>query len=372
MPEVFRADQLAVPGIRQLAPYDPGLPIEEIERRYGIQNAVKLASNENPLGAPPAVVRVLQDRNHNIHRYPDGSGFELKQLIAARHDVNPDQVCLGNGSNDVLDMLARVFVSPGDSGVISKHAFIVYYLSLIYAHANIKVIDAADYGHDLVAMANAVDDNTSIIYIANPNNPTGTWSNATEMRNLLDNVPRRCIVVVDEAYAEYVTVSEYPDCASWLDDYPNLVVTRTFSKIFALAGLRIGYALSSPEISDLLNRARQPFNCNSLGLAAATVALQDSEHCDQSRKMNNEQMQVLCQGFADLELNTIDSVANFVCVELSVDAGNVHEKLLRRGVIVRPIAGYGMPNHLRVSVGIPEENERVLDEFHKLRNEGVI
>lgn len=368
----FDAHQLAVPGIRQLSPYDPGLPIEEIERRYNIKDAIKLASNENPLGAPSRTVQLVQDRCSEIHRYPDGAGHDLKKAIAARHGVEMDQICLGNGSNDVLDMLARVFVGPGQNGVISEHAFVVYYLALVYAHAEVKIIDAVDYGHDLAAMGDAVDANTGIIYIANPNNPTGTWSTESELKSLLNKVAQNCIVVVDEAYAEYVIEPDYPDCSTWLDDYPNLVVTRTFSKIFGMAGLRVGYSLSSPEISDLMNRVRQPFNCGSLGLAAAAEALNDHDHVERSRKMNLEQMNVLCEGFAELGLSTIDSVANFVCVDMEQPALPIHEQLLQRGVIVRPIGGYGMPNHLRVSVGIESENQRVLSEFERLRESGVI
>lgn len=368
----FDAHELAVPGIRRLSPYDPGLPIEEIERRYGIRNAVKVASNENPLGASPRAARLIQSRCSDIHRYPDGAGFELKQAIAARHSVGLEQICLGNGSNDVLDMLARTFVGPGQRGVISQHAFVVYYLSLVYVHAEIKIVDAVGYGHNLAAMADAVDANTRIVYIANPNNPTGTWSAEAELRSLLDTVAQSCIVVVDEAYAEYVAEREYPDCSTWLDQYPNLVVTRTFSKIFGLAGLRVGYSLSSPEIGDLLNRSRQPFNCGSLGLAAAAAALGDQDHVERSREMNLEQMEALCRGFAGLGLTTIDSVGNFVCVDLEQPADPVFEQLLQRGVIARPIGGYGMPNHLRVSVGIDSENRRVLAEFERLRESGVI
>ncbi len=371
MPESFDAYQLAAPGIRQLSPYDPGLPIEEIERRFNIKDAIKLASNENPLGPSERVVRLLRSRCGDIHRYPDGAGHELKCALAQRHNVDMNQITLGNGSNDVLDMLARVFVTSGQNGVISKHAFIVYYLSLVYVHAEIKIVEATDYQHDLAAMGEAVDTNTRILYIANPNNPTGTWSSDTQLRALLNKVPQSCIVVVDEAYAEYVTQVEYPDCTTWINEYPNLVVTRTFSKIFGLAGLRVGYALSSPEISDLLNRARQPFNCSSLALAGAVEALSDDAHLERSRKLNQEQMAHLCQGFAELGLTTIESVGNFVCVDMGMPAMPIHEKLLRRGIIVRPIGGYGLPNHLRVSVGIEPETHRVLAEFQRLKELGL-
>ncbi len=372
MPSRFDAYSLASAGIRGLSPYDPGLPIEELGRRFGIRDAVKLASNENPLGAPERAKRLIRKHRSELHRYPDGSGHELRKAIADRHDVDMNQICLGNGSNDVLDMLARVFVRPGQKGVISKHAFIVYYLSLVYVHAEIVSVEAAGFGHDLTAMADAVDEKTKILYVANPNNPTGTWSTATQLKNLLNRVPRSCIVVVDEAYAEYVRRPEYPNCTQWLGDHPNLVVTRTFSKIFGLAGLRVGYALSSPEIADLLNRVRQPFNCNSIGLAAAAAALQDEAHCKMSRNMNDEQMSLLCQGFKALGLSTIESIGNFVCVDLGTSAAPIYETLLRRGMICRPVGGYGMPDHLRISVGLESENRRLLTEFQRLKEEGAL
>ena len=337
-----------------------------------ISDAIKLASNENPLGPPPAVSEYLRSAATDLHRYPDGSGFELKWALAERHEVGFDQICLGNGSNDVLDMVARVFVSEGDVGIISEHAFIVYYLSLAYVHAKIKIVKAKEYGHDVGAMVRAVDERTRIVYFANPNNPTGTWSSAEELRSLLDEVPSSVIVVIDEAYAEYVAESDYPDCISWLSEYPNLVVTRTFSKIYALAGLRIGYSVSSPEISNLMNRVRQPFNCNSLAMSSALVALGDRNHCEKSARLNCEQMRTLRQGFSEMGFETIDSVANFLCVDMKIPAMDSYRKLLERGVIVRPIGGYGMPNHLRVSVGTASENSRLLDTFNSLKNQGLI
>ncbi len=366
MSSAFDAQQLAVAGIRQLSPYDPGLPIEELERRFNIRDVVKLASNENPLGASARVQQLIRTYLPDIHRYPDGSGYELKSAIADRHGVEMNQICLGNGSNDVLDLLARVFVGPGQKGVISEFSFVVYRLALIYVHAQIVTVDAAGFGHDLEALAKAVDADTRILYIANPNNPTGTWSTATELRLLLDRVPRSCIVVVDEAYAEYVEQPDYPDCTCWLNDYPNLVVTRTFSKIFGLAGLRVGYALSSPQICGLLNRARQPFNCNSLALHAAVEALHDEAHCERSRRMNSDQRSVLRRGFDALGLASIESVGNFISVDMGASAAPIHEQLLRRGIICRPIDNYGLPNHLRISIGLPAENSRLLTELERL------
>ena len=359
-------------GLRGLKPYDPGKPLEDLEREYGISDAIKLASNENALGASPKVIDLLKRECMNLHRYPDGAGYALKQVLASRHNVGVDQICLGNGSNDVLDMLARVFVNPGQNGVISQHAFIVYYLSLVYVQAEIRVVEAKDYGHDVESMTEAVDENTAIVYIANPNNPTGTWSRANELCKLLSHVPQSVIVVIDEAYAEYVDKPEYPDCTQWLTEYPNLVVTRTFSKIFGLAGLRIGYSVASPQINDLMNRVRQPFNCNSLGMAAAIVALEDAEHSERSRQLNLVQLQFLRRGFAELGLDVIESVGNFVCVDLGQPAMPVYELLLRSGVITRPIGGYGLPNHLRISVGTKAENIRVINAFEQLRESAAI
>lgn len=359
-------------GLRGLTPYDPGKSIDELEREHGVRDAVKVASNENPLGASPKVIKLLASEIAGLHRYPDGAGYALKKALAARHNVGTDQICLGNGSNEVLDMLARVFISPGQNGIISRHAFIVYFLSLIYAQAEVRVVEAKQYGHDVEAMTDAVDEKTAIVYLANPNNPTGTWSRAAELRRMLNRVPQSVIVVVDEAYAEYVDEPDYPDCTQWLSDYPNLVVTRTFSKIFGLAGLRIGYSIASAKVNDLLNRLRQPFNCNTMGMAAAITALEDEEHTERSRQLNFEQLRFLRKGFAELELEVIESVGNFLCVDLGRPAMPTYELLLRSGVIARPIGGYEMPHHLRISVGTEDENTRVLGAFERLRDSAII
>jgi len=368
----FSPYDLVSSGLSRLRPYDPGKPLEELEREYGISDAVKVASNENPLGASPRVVNLIKNRVNGMHRYPDGSGYDLKKELAVRHHVGTDQICLGNGSNDVLDLLARVFVKPGQVGVISRHAFIVYYLSLVYTHAEIRVVEARNYGHDVEAMTKAVDENTAIMFFANPNNPTGTWLRERELRRMLSRVPPEVIVVIDEAYAEYIKEPQYPDCTQWLPDYPNLVVTRTFSKIFGLAGLRIGYSVSSPEINDLMNRVRQPFNCSSLAMAAAIAALEDEEHTERSRQLNREQMQYLSNGFSQLQFETIESVGNFLCVDMNRPAMPAYEYLLRCGVITRPIGGYEMPNYLRVSVGTEAENARVIQAFERLKDSAVI
>lgn len=361
----FNPLDLAVPGIASLSPYQPGMSNEELERKYGLSHSIKLASNENPLGPSETVTEFLRKGNLNLELYPDGNGTVLKDAIAELHNVNPEQITLGNGSNDVLDLVVRAFVRSGDSGVISKYAFIVYYLSLVYAQAEIRVVNDDNFGHDLTAMQQAVDETTKIILIANPNNPTGTWSNFKGILNLLNSVPKNVIVVIDEAYAEYIDTAGYESCIPYLNDYPNLVVTRTFSKIYGLAGLRVGYSLSSPEIADLMNRVRHPFNVNNLAIQAAVIAIKDTEHVERSRQMNNEQMLFLKREYQNLGLNVIDSIGNFITVEFPGVAGDLFEYLLRRGIILRPLGPYQMPEFLRISVGTPEQNEQLLDACHE-------
>lgn len=356
----------ALPGIGTLAPYSPGMPLEELERRYRVTDSIKLASNENPLGPSPKAVAAIKGEVADTALYPDGNGWRLKEALAQRHGVRPEQLTLGNGSNEVLELVVRTFVGAGEAGVISQYCFVVYFLALKCVQAEVRVVDSKNFGHDLEAMARQVDDRTRVVFVANPNNPTGTWSRADEVRRLLDRVAGRAIVVIDEAYAEYVDEPDYPDCASWLDQYPNLVVTRTFSKIFGLAGLRVGYAISSEGIADLLNRVRAPFNVNSLALAAARVSLEDHEHVRKSRELNSRELARLSAEFNAMGFETIESVANFVSVDMGRDANGDYEAMLRSGVIVRPLASYRMPNHLRVTVGTERQNDRLLSAFRSL------
>jgi histidinol-phosphate aminotransferase len=356
----FDAIKLAVPGVRGLQPYVPGKPIEELERDYGVRNVIKLASNENPLGPSPKALEAAKAALTEIARYPDGGGFALKRALATKLGVLPEQVTLGNGSNDILEFAARAFVTAQDEVLFSQHAFAVYPIVTQAVGARAVEVPARNWGHDLAAMRAAITARTRLVFIANPNNPTGTWLPRDALREFLDNVPENLIVVVDEAYFEYVEESAYPDSIAWLARYPNLVCARTFSKIYGLAGLRVGYGISSPTVADLLNRVRQPFNVNSIAQAAALAALDDPAHLAKTRRLNTEGMQQLVQGFGQMGLSYIPSVGNFVCVEVG-EAGQVYEKLLRAGVIVRPIANYGMPRHLRVTVGRADENRRFLD-----------
>jgi histidinol-phosphate aminotransferase len=356
------AEQLAVAGVRKLTPYQPGKPIAELERELGVSNIIKLASNENPLGPSPLALDALRREVDALHLYPDGGGFELKAALSARLGVRPSQITLGNGSNDVLELAARAFLSPETAAVFSEHAFAVYPIATQAVGARAKVAPAHDgsrgprYGHDLDAMAALVDADTRLVFIANPNNPTGTYLRREELRGFLARLPGSVLAVVDEAYFEYVSVPDYPDALAWLGDFPNLIVTRTFSKAHGLAGLRVGYAVSSAEIADLLNRVRQPFNVNSLGLAAAAAALSDAGHLGRTVALNRAGLAELSSAFEARSLAYIPSVGNFITVDVGRPAAPVYEALLREGVIVRPVANYGLPNHLRVTVGTAEQN----------------
>jgi histidinol-phosphate aminotransferase len=351
---------IAAPGIAGLKPYVPGKPVSELERELGITGSIKLASNENPLGPSPRAVAAAQAALAELARYPDGGGFELRRALAERHGVDMACVTLGNGSNDVLDMVARAFLHPCVETVMAEHCFAVYPISAQAVGATIRVAPARDRGHDLDAMRALVNEHTRVVWVANPNNPTGTWLPRQPLRAFLGGLPAHVIAVVDEAYVEYVDAPDYPDASQWLAELPNLVVTRTFSKAYGLAALRVGYALSSPAIADLLNRVRQPFNVNSVALAAAHAALGDQEHIRRGVELNRQGMAQLVAGLGTLGLGYIPSVGNFLAIDLGRPAAPIDQALLREGVITRPIANYGLPNHLRVTVGLPEENARFL------------
>ncbi|MFI8374086.1 histidinol-phosphate transaminase [Pseudomonas helleri] len=359
---------LAQPGVQQLSPYVPGKPVDELARELDIDPAtiVKLASNENPLGASPRALAAIRDELAELTRYPDGNGFALKSLLSSQCGVQLDQVMLGNGSNDILELVARAYLAPGLNAVFSEHAFAVYPIVTQAVGADAHVVPAREWGHDLPAMLKAIDSNTRVVFIANPNNPTGTWFDANALNEFLQDVPERVLVVLDEAYIEYAEGSELPDGLEFLSAYPNLLVSRTFSKAYGLAALRVGYALSSAVVADVLNRVRQPFNVNSLALAAACAALQDTEYLAESRRLNDAGMHQLQEGFRELGLSWIPSRGNFIALDLGQLAAPVYQGLLREGVIVRPVANYGMPNHLRVTIGLPVENTRLLEALAKV------
>ena len=361
--------QLVANGVRDLRPYQPGKPVEELERELGISEIIKLASNENPRGASPRVENTLRDCANDLARYPDGSGFRLKTQLSAQLNVLPSQLTLGNGSNDVLDIITRCFVESRQGVVISEHAFAVYGLAAKSVDANLAIVPAIQFGHDLEAMREAINLDTRIVFIANPNNPTGTYVSQGKVEAFLSDLPDHVITVLDEAYFEYVRpfgVNDYPDGVALLTRFPNLIVTRTFSKAYGLAALRVGYAIATPEITEILNRVRPPFNVNSMGLAAAETALSDSDFISQCVTENAEQLFQLNQALVDLGLTTIPSVANFICVQVGSSASKIYELMLTEGVIVRPVGNYGLPEHLRITVGLPSENQKVIATLRKI------
>jgi len=354
---------LAQPGVQKLSPYVPGKPVEELAREFGLRpdDIVKLASNENPLGPSPMAIAAIESVLPDMTRYPDGNGFALKQALADRLAVSPSMITLGNGSNDILELITRAFVGPQHEVVFSEHAFAVYPIVTQAVGARAVVVPAKDWGHDLDAMADAITADTRLVFVANPNNPTGTWIERAELERFLARVPEQVIVVLDEAYTEYVETTDVPNGLDYLDRYPNLLVSRTFSKAYGLAALRVGYGICQPGIADAMNRVRQPFNVNSLAQAAAVATLSDDAYLAESRRINREGMAQLEAGFAALKLRWIPSRGNFIAVDVGRDAAPVFQALLRQGVIIRPVANYGMPNHLRVSIGLAEENQRFLD-----------
>ncbi len=352
--------EIAVPGVTNLKPYVPGKPISELERELGIKDSVKLASNENPLGCSERAKAAIQAELAHVGLYPDGGGVELRTALAAKHNIAPNRITLGNGSNDVLDMIARVFLAPGYESLFSQYAFAVYPISSQAVGATLNIVPAKDYGHDLEGMLNRVGEKTRVVWIANPNNPTGTWLNSEELEGFIAAVPSSVIVVVDEAYIEYVDEPDYPDASLWLDKYPNLIVTRTFSKSYGLASLRVGYGLAHADVTDLLNRVRQPFNVNSMALAAAKAALEDQAFIQRSVEMNRVGMAQMISAFETMGLDYIPSVGNFITVNVGRPAAEVDQGLLRAGCITRPVANYGLPNHLRITIGTESENSRVL------------
>ena len=348
--------------VRSIAPYQPGKPISELAREMGLEerNIIKLASNENPRGIGPRTRAAIDAALGDIARYPDGNGFELKQALAKRYHVDMGSIVLGNGSNDVLELMALAFLGPGRAAVFSQHCFAVYPLATQARGARSIVVPAKNFGHDLDAMAKAIDDETYVAWVANPNNPTGTFARLEEIEAFLRRVPERVLVVLDEAYNEYLPAELRGDTVKLLKRHPNLVITRTFSKAYGLAGLRVGYALAHNSVADVMNRVRQPFNVNSIALTAAAAALDDMEFVARSYAENLQGLRSLEEGARKLGLDYIPSYGNFLTIKVG-KATDVYKRLLRRGVIVRPVGGgYQLPEHLRVTIGTAQENERFL------------
>lgn len=350
--------------IRSLIPYAPGKPIEEVEREYGIEGSVKLASNENPLGPSPRAVKALQERLPQLHLYPDGDCFYLKQGLAAKFGVSPERLIFGNGSNELIELAVRTFLQPGDEAVMAHQAFVIYRLVAQAAGGSCKIVPLKDFSHDLEAMARAITPKTRLLFLANPNNPTGTIYRKKEWERFLERVNPEVLLIVDEAYFEYVGDADYPDSLAYHRGRAILTL-RTFSKIYGLAGLRIGYGIGAKEIIDLMHRVRQPFNVNAAAQWAALAALDDHEHVKRSLEINREGMSYLTKEIASLGLEQIPSQANFILIRVGNGQG-VFDQLLRRGVIVRPMGGYDLPKYIRVTIGTMEENSRFINELRDI------
>ena len=355
--------------IRTLAPYPPGKPIEELEREYGILGSIKLASNENPLGPSPKALAAITEALGNLHRYPDGNCFYLKRAVAKKLGVSPDALIFGNGSNEVIELAVRTFMQRGDEAVMADQAFIVYRLVMQAAGCVGRIVPLRHFTHDLEAIAEAVTPATRMVFLANPNNPTGTIFFRRQWEDFLAALPPQVIVVMDEAYFEFVEDREYPDSLAARRPDRLLITLRTFSKIYGLAGLRVGFGVANPELVDLMNRVRQPFNVGNLAQVAALAALDDEEHVRRTKECNRKGMQFLRQEFERLGLDFVPSWANFLLVHVG-NGARIYEALLRQGVIVRPMGVYGFPEHVRISVGTPEENARLIMALEKILPRG--
>lgn len=363
-----RFQELAAPGVQSLQPYLPGKPVEELERELGISGSIKLASNENPLGPGEKALQAIQQCYRDINYYPDGSAYKLGEKLAARYNIAPACLTFGNGSNDVLELIARAFLAPGQSAVYSQYAFAVYPIVVQATGAKANVATAYDdahstmpLGHDPDALIDSIDETTRVVFIANPNNPTGTWMDVNTLEAMLGRIPPNVIVVLDLAYLEYMDDDLKPDINHLLETYENVIITCTFSKVYALAGLRIGYGISHPDVADLLNRVRQPFNTNMIAQAAALAALDDEDHLLRSIRLNNEGKAFLQRELDKLGLSYLPSMGNFLAVNLGQPAAPVYDALLKQGIIVRPVANYRMPNYLRITVGTADQNNRLIE-----------
>lgn len=356
---------LAPSYIRAIAPYQPGKPIAELERELGISGIVKLASNENPLGCSPHATAAMHEAIKTIALYPDGNGFELKDALNKRYGIGHERIVLGNGSNDMLELAARAFLTVGDRAVYAQHAFAVYPLAIQAVGATGICVPAVDYGHDLNAMLKAaVENKARLVFVANPNNPTGTFLEAQALLEFMRALPQDVLVVLDEAYNEYLPEACRYDSVGWLKEFPNLIVSRTFSKAYGLAGLRVGYAFCNAQVADMMNRVRQPFNVNSVAQAAAVAALEDEDFVRRTHELNLRGMAQIVEGLSRLGLDYIPSCGNFISFRIG-DGMKMYRRLLELGVIVRPVASYEMPEYLRVSIGTEQENEKFLSALQQ-------
>jgi histidinol-phosphate aminotransferase len=355
-------------GILNTKPYSPGKPVSAVKRELGLTDIVKLASNENPEGPMPEVVKAVQKAAINLNRYPDASCHELTVALSNKLNVSPDSIILGNGSNEIIDMFIRALVSPGENVVYPYPSFIVYPLTTaVHFECGKKVMLDSNDKHDLVAMAEAVDENTKMVIVCNPNNPTGTYNSANQFQTFMEAIPEKVIVLVDEAYFEYVTADDYPDVASMLISFPNIVIARTFSKIYSLAGLRVGYAFGHPDLIRELHKTREPFNVNSLAQVAAITCLDLDQEVSDRALRNKEWIADLEQDLTNLGLEVTPSQTNFLLVRCSRNATELQQELLKMGVIVRPMSAFGLGDGaIRISVGLPEENKKCIDALKQI------
>lgn len=347
-------------GVRELTPYQPGKPIEELQRELGITSPIKLASNENPLGPSPLAIEATQAALLQAHIYPDGGCYELKNALAAFLNLEPDQITVGNGSENILELIIKAYIHQNNHAVISQYAFLTIPLLLQSYGSRTTVVPAKNWGHDIDAMIAAINDQTRLLFLVNPNNPTGTYTPKNDFQRLMESVPEHVLVVVDEAYADYIDCDDYPNTIPYLNKYPNLIITRTFSKVYGLAALRLGYAISSEDIADILNRARLPFNVNTIATKAACAAILDQSHVRNSIALNRRGLEQVASRLKQLKHTYIPSICNFISIDVG-NSGKIYQKLLTQGIIVRPLAAYGMHQHIRVTIGTEEHNTRFLD-----------
>ena len=359
-------------GVLGLKPYEPGLPLEQTQKKLGLEKVIKLASNENPLGPSPKALDLLKGQlnsfSSDLNRYPDGNAYDLKEAISKKYSVDMNQITIGNGSNDLIEFVSRCFLGEGKKAIYSQHGFAIYPLAIKSTGAVPIKSKAKNWGHDLELMKDLVDDKTKLIFIASPNNPTGTAKTLQEIKDFLNNLPEDILVFLDQAYFEYIEGTEFDIPFSLIDDYPNLVISRSFSKAHGLAALRLGFCISNPELSDYLNRVRQPFNANSLALNLGKIALSDQEHIDKSVKINSSGMERVKMAFDSFNYSYIESWGNFISFDAKQDSDNAFQYFLKKGVILRSLKVYEMPQHLRVSIGTEEEMDfflKVLEEYEK-------
>jgi histidinol-phosphate aminotransferase len=352
--------------ILRISPYVPGKPIEEAERQFGIDRPVKLASNENPLGPSPKAVQAIRDAAARVHRYPDSTGHDLRQALSPRVGFPVEQIVLGNGSTELVELLAKIFLTGGRGAVVADQAFIMYQIAVRAMGAPLTLVPLTDHRHDLQKMSDACDERTALVYIGNPNNPSGTYVTRAEMRSYFDRLPAQVLTVVDEAYFDYVERPDYPDCLEFLREGRNVVVLRTFSKIHGLAGMRLGYAVTPREIATCLETIRSPFNTSFLAQVAARAALEDADHVSRSRAENRREVRYLSEQLAQRQVDFIPTVANFLLITTRMEAGELYQRLLRLGVIVRPMEAYGYPRAVRVSLGLRQENLRFLEALDRV------